>query len=471
MSIVFRPYRYQQTAIQWILDHPRCGLLLDMGLGKTVCALTAIDELIYERLEIGKVLVIAPLRVAASVWAQEAAKWEHTRGLTISRVLGSAAQRQKALDLAADVYVVNRENVCWLLQHQDFDFDMVVLDELSSFKSPSARRFRALRRVIKRARRVVGLTGTPAPNGLMDLWAEMYLIDNGARLGTTVTRYRDTYFRPGWSNGYVVYSYTPLAGADLQIRRKIADICVSMKKDDYLDMPDQVFQTVDVELPARAMTLYKELERDFLLNVDGAEISALNAGAVNIKLQQLANGQIYKDDGGFAVLHDAKLDALEQLIEEANGSPVLVFTSFRSDVERIRSRLGAAVHGLDTENDIDNWNSGLYPIVAAHPASIGHGLNLQRGGHIIVWYGLTWNLELYQQANDRLYRQGQKDTVSVYHLVARGTVDEACWQALERKEAGQAALMGYLDARRRDLVEEGIRHDRRPSTANGSEQS
>lgn len=454
MSIEFRPYQYQRTAIDWILDHPRCGLLLDMGLGKTVCTLSAIDELIYERLEIRKVLVIAPLRVASSVWAQEAAKWEQTRGLTVSRVLGSAVQRRKALRQPADIYVVNRENVCWLMKAQDFDFDMVVIDELSSFKSPSARRFRALRRVIRNARRVVGLTGTPAPNGLMDLWAEMYLIDNGERLGRTITGYRNAYFRPGWGNGYVVYSYTPLVGSEAVIKAKIADVCISMKKEDYLDMPDRVFQDVEVELPAPAMAQYAAMERDFLLQIGDDEITALNAGAVNVKLQQMANGQIYKEDGGFVELHDAKLEALEQLVEEANNSPVLVFTAFRADVERIRSRLGKAVHGLDTEKDIAAWNAGKYPVAVAHPASIGHGLNLQQGGHIIVWYGLTWALELYQQANDRLYRQGQKDTVSVYHLVAKGTVDEACLAALTKKADTQSALMDYLKARREKLKEE-----------------
>ena len=454
MSIEFRPYEYQRTAINWILDHPRCGLLLDMGLGKTICTLSAIDELIYERLEIRKVLVIAPLRVAASVWAQEAAKWGQTRGLTVSRVLGSAIQRRKALRQPADIYVVNRENVCWLMKVQDFDFDMVVIDELSSFKSPSARRFRALRRVIKNARRVVGLTGTPAPNGLMDLWAEMYLIDNGERLGRTITGYRDAYFRPGWGNGYVVYSYTPLAGSEAAIKAKIADVCISMKKEDYLDMPDRVFQDVEVGLPPAAMAQYAAMERDFLLQIGDDEITALNAGAVNVKLQQMANGQIYKEGGGFVGLHDAKLEALEQLVEEANGSPVLVFTAFRADVERIRSRLGKAVHGLDTEKDIAAWNAGKYPVAVAHPASIGHGLNLQQGGHIIIWYGLTWSLELYQQANDRLYRQGQTATVSVYHLVAKGTVDEACLAALAAKDAGQNALMDYLKARREELKEE-----------------
>lgn len=454
LSTVFRPYQYQQTAIDWVLDHPRCALLLDMGLGKTVCTLSAIDELIYERLEVRKVLVIAPLRVAASVWAQEAEKWDRTRGLTVSRVLGTAVQRRKALRRPADIYVINRENVCWLMKVQDFDFDMVVIDELSSFKSPSARRFRALRRVIKNARRVVGLTGTPAPNGLMDLWAEMFLIDNGERLGRTLTGFRAMYFRPGWSNGPVVYSYTPLEGSEEAIKAKIADVCISMKKEDYLDMPDRVFQNVEVELSREAKAQYAALERDFLLEIDGDEITALNAGAVNIKLQQVANGQIYKEDGKYVTLHDAKLDALEQLIEEANGSPVLVFTAFRSDVERIRSRLGKVVHELRTERDIAAWNAGGYPVVVAHPASVGHGLNLQQGGHIIIWYGLTWSLELYQQANDRLYRQGQKDTVSVYHLVANGTVDEACLAALEKKDAGQNALMDYLKARREELKED-----------------
>lgn len=450
----FKPYEYQQKATQWILDHKRCALFLDMGLGKTVCTLTAVDRLI-DGLEVGKVLVIAPLRVASSVWAQETAKWAHLHALTVSVVVGTEGQRERALAADADMYVINRENVCWLLKNHPFDFDMVILDELSSFKSPSAQRFKALRKVIKNARRVVGLTGTPAPNGLMDLWAEMFLIDNGQRLGRSITSYRNTYFVPGWGNGFVVYKYNLREGAAEVIQERIRDICISMKKEDYLDMPDRVFQQVPVELPASARRQYSDMEKHFLLSVGDEEITALNAAAVTGKLQQMANGQVYKSDGDFIPLHDEKLNALEELIEQANGQPVLVFTAFRADLERIKKRFGKLVHSLNTAADIDAWNRGEYPIVAAHPASIGHGLNLQHGGHIIVWYGLTWALELYQQANDRLFRQGQTDTVSVFHIVASGTVDEACLEALQRKDDMQSALLSYFRERKKEIHENG----------------
>lgn len=451
--MIFRPYEYQRQAIEWILDHPRCGLFLDMGLGKTVCTLTAIEALMYDSLEIRKTLVIAPLRVARSVWAEECRKWGHLNHLQVSKVLGSPEERRQALKRRADIYVINRENVCWLTKNFKWEFDLCVIDELSSFKSPSARRFRSLRRVIGQCKRVIGLTGTPAPNGMMDLWAEIFLLDNGQRLGRTLTGYRANYFHPAWMSGFVVYKYAINAGCADVIRSKISDICISMNKRDYLDMPERVYQTVRVELPPEAMRLYREMERDCLITLGENVVTAINAAAANTKLQQMAGGAVYAEDGSAKAIHDAKLEALAQLIEEANGQPVLVFVAYRHDRDRIRKYLGSAVHELNTEDDIAAWNRGEFPVVVAHPASIGHGLNLQQGGHIIVWYGLTWALELYQQANDRLYRQGQKNTVSVYHLAAKGTVDEACLAALAAKDAGQNALMDYLKVRREELKE------------------
>ena len=450
----FTPHEYQKTAIAWILSKEKCGLFLDMGLGKTVCALTAIDELIYDAVEIRKVLVIAPLRVARSVWAEECEKWAHLNHLRVAKVLGTATERWAALHLPADIYVINRENVPWLIKNAEWDFDLCVIDELSSFKNPSAQRFRALRKVISRCKRVIGLTGTPAPNGLIDLWSQIYLLDRGERLGRTVSMYRSAYFHPAFGNGHIVYRYDLNEGADAKIREKVSDICISMSKTEYLDMPELLYQTVPVALPPAAARAYKEMERDALLSLDTTDIFAVNAAAVNTKLMQIAGGAVYDDEGNAQVIHEAKLDALEDLIEQANGQPVLVFASYRHEAERIRKRFPDRVRVLDSAEDIAAWNSGEYEIVVAHPASIGHGLNLQDGGHIIIWYSLTWSLELYQQAVDRLYRQGQTETVVVYHLVAKGTVDEAALEALSQKASGQQALMDYLSARRRALKEE-----------------
>ena len=428
---------YQKTAKTWILDHPKCALFLDMGLGKTAVTLSAIEELKYDYLEASKVLVIAPLRVARTVWAQEVEKWGFD--LTVSIAVGTTKQRTEALRRTADMYVINREQIPWLVKHFDFDFDMVVLDELSSFKSPKAQRFRALRRVIGHVPRVVGLTGTPVPNGYGDLWAEIYLLDKGERLGKTVTKYREQHFR---QTGYMGYQYKLREGEAEKINVAIADICLSMRKEGYLSMPDCVYLYHEVEPDKKARQLYKQLEADYLAELDGDVITALSAGAINTKLMQLANGAVYLEDGSVKEVHSSKLDMLGELIEAANGQPVLVFTSFRHDVTRIRERFSARV--LDSDKDIADWNSGEIPIAVAHPASIGHGLNLQDGGHIVIWFGLTWSLELYQQANNRLYRQGQKDTVIIHHIVMKDSVDGACAKALKRKDAGQASLMEYL---------------------------
>lgn len=449
--VEFKPYEYQKKSTQWILDKPRCGLFLDMSLGKTVCTLTAIRDLMYDRLEISKVLVIAPKRVAVDTWPKEIKKWEHLKDLRISVAVGDAKTRKSALKKDADIYVINRENVTWLLDNYEFDFDMVVIDELSSFKSTNAQRFRALKKVIGRADRVVGLTGTPAPNGLIDLWPQMYLIDRGERLGRTVTKYRNEYFRPGRGNGHIVYEYVLRRGAEDEIYEKIGDICLSMKKEDYLELPDKIFQDVEVELPKEASKYYLEMEKKEILKLSEDEvILAVNAAAASNKLQQIANGSVYDDERRVVNIHEAKIDALEDLVEQANGKPILVFYSFKHDEESIRKRI-PTVRKIETSGDIDEWNNGRIPVAVAHPASIGHGLNLQFGGHIIVWFGLTWSLEMYLQANDRLHRQGQKNPVTIYRLCAKDTVDERILTALDKKEKGQDALMQYLKAKAKEL--------------------
>lgn len=441
----FAPYPYQTRAVQWILDRPACGLFLGMGMGKTVVTLTAIDELLFNRQEARRVLVIAPLRVAQDTWAKEAAKWDHLSHLRVSRVLGSARARLAALDAEADLYVINRENVPWLVEQcRPWPFDMVVIDELSSFKSAQAKRFRALRSVLGRIRRIVGLTGTPAPNGLIDLWPQVYLLDRGERLGRTIGAYRSRYFRPDRTDGHIVYSYRPLPSAQEAIQARLADLCLSLRKEDYLSLPGQLYETIEVAPPPALLKRYRRFEREQVLQVAGedGEIVALSAAALSNKLLQFANGAIYDTEKGVHELHSLKLDALEELIEAANGEPVLVFYAFRHDRDRIMARL--ACRELKTGEDIDDWNRGEIPVALAHPASVGHGLNLQQGGHIIIWFGLTWSLELYQQANERLNRPGQTHVCRIYHLVLKGTHDERVLAALKRKDTSQRALIDAL---------------------------
>ena len=448
----FTPYPYQTRAVQWILDRPACGLFLGMGMGKTVVTLTALDELLFNRQETRRVLVIAPLRVAQDTWAKEAAKWDHLRHLRVSRVLGSARARLAALDAEADLYVINRENVPWLVEQcRPWPFDMVVIDELSSFKSVQAKRFRALRSVLGRIRRIVGLTGTPAPNGLIDLWPQVYLLDRGERLGRTIGAYRSRYFRPDRTDGHIVYSYRPLPGAQEAIQTRLADLCLSLRKEDYLSLPGQLYETALVAPPPALLKRYRQFEREQVLQVAGedGEIVALSAAALSNKLLQFANGAIYDMEKGVHELHGLKLDALEELIEAANGEPVLVFYAFRHDRDRIMARF--ACRELKTGEDIDAWNRGEIPVALAHPASVGHGLNLQQGGHIIIWFGLTWSLELYQQANERLNRPGQTHVCRIYHLVLKGTHDERVLAALKRKDTSQRAL---IDALRQIVKEE-----------------
>lgn len=441
----FVPYPYQEAAIRWVLDRPASGLFLGMGMGKTVVTLTAINELLFDRLEAARVLVIAPLRVARDTWAREAAKWDHLRRLRVSVVLGDARERLAALERPAEVYVINRENVPWLCETLfDWPFDMVVIDELSSFKSVQAKRFKALRKVRGRIRRIVGLTGTPAPNGLIDLWPQIYLLDRGERLGKTVGAYRARYFTPDRANGHIVYSYRLLPGADEAIQARIADVCMSLRKEDYLSLPGQLYETVEITPPPALLKQYRQFERDRIMEaMDGdGEIVALNAAALTGKLLQFANGAIYDDNGNSHLIHNLKLDALEDLIEAANGEPVLVFYAFKHDRDRIMRRVPC--RELATSEDIDAWNRKEIPVALAHPASVGHGLNLQEGGHIIIWFGLTWSLELYQQANERLNRPGQTHVCRIYHLVLKGTHDERVLAALERKDTSQRALIDAL---------------------------
>ena len=448
----FEPHDYQAHCIEQIVDQDHVGLFLAMGLGKTVITLTAVEQLIYDRFEISRCLVIAPKRVAETTWDDEAQKWDHLRHLRISKILGTAQERRDGAAAEADIYLINRENVVWLVREYEkkWKWDMIVIDELSSFKSNQAKRFRALRRVRPLADRIVGLTGTPSPNGLMDLWADIYLLDGGKRLGPTITGYRDKYFNPGRRNGYTVFSWEPKKGAAQKIEHLLSDLCISMKAEDYLDMPDVIVNDIPVRLSEKEEEQYQQFERDQIMELDGQELTAFDAAAVWGKLLQLANGAAYDADHMVVDFHDRKLEALEEIVDTAT-SPVLVFYNFRHDLERIQGRIGGRV--LQDPEDIRSWNRGEIPVLLAQPASMGHGLNLQAGGHIIVWYGLNPSLELYQQANARLNRQGQEETVIIHRLVTRGTVDEDVIKKLETKERGQDSLIEALKARIRSCRE------------------
>jgi len=446
----FNPYPHQRAGIDWILERPAAGLLWGMGTGKTVTTLTAINRLLYDYMEDGPVLVIAPKRVAEDTWSKEAAKWEHLQHLKVVKIMGTAKQRIDALrsvyeDPFADVYIINRENVVWLIDHLGgrWPFPIVVLDELSSFKSAQAKRWKALRRVRGRIRRIIGLTGTPRPNGLEDLWPEIYLLDQGARLERTLGTFRAKYLTPEKMNGNIVYSYKARPGAEEQIYDKLADLCMSIRKEDVLQLPGQIYEDIELTPSPALLKKYKQFEREAVLEVlDGEEIMAGSAAALTNKLLQFANGAIYDQDGQAHELHTVKLDALEELVEEAGGDPVLVLYAYKHDADRIRQRI--TCRSLDTSEDIDDWNAGRIPVALAHPASIGHGLNLQEGGHITIWYGLTWSLELYQQANERLNRPGQTQVCRVYHLILKGTHDERVLVSLKNKDKGQAAAIEAL---------------------------
>jgi SNF2 family DNA or RNA helicase len=439
------PHEYQKYAENFIIEHPSCGLMLDMGLGKTAITLTAIDELMFDYFDIARVLVIAPLRVAQDTWSKECQKWDHLKEIKISKVLGSEKERKQALFRKADIYIINRENVEWLTRSYKWDFDMVIIDELSSFKSHSAKRFKALRKVRPQAKRVVGLTGTPAPNSLIDLWSQINLLDMGVRLGRFIGNYRNDYFKPDKRNRDVIFSYKLREGSENTIYNKISDICVSMKACDYLHMPERIENMIEVSMEQKEELLYKKLEREMLLPFEDGDIDAVNAAALSNKLLQMANGAVYDEFRGVRRIHNKKLDVLEDLIEAANGKPVLVFYAYIHDKDRISERFETME--LKNSDDITRWNNGEIKIAIAHPASAGHGLNLQAGGSTVIWFGMTWSLELYQQANARLWRQGQQDTVVIHHIICKGTMDEQVMAALAKKEIGQTALINAVRAR------------------------
>ena len=450
----YEPHDYQQYAISYIEAHPVAAVLLDMGLGKTSITLTALNDLLFDRFEIRRVLVVAPIRVASFSWPAEIEKWDHLGGLRYSVAIGTAAERLAALKRKADIYLINRENVQWLISESGipFDFDMVVIDELSSFKNHQTKRFKALMKVRPKVKRIVGLTGTPSSNGLMDLWAEFRLLDMGERLGRFIGQYRTSYFRPDKQNGQVVFSYKPLPGAEKQIYGKISDITISMKSTDHLQMPELVNSRYTVYLSEKEDSHYADLKKDLVLQLSDGDITAANAASLSGKLSQMANGAIYTDAGETVAIHGRKLDALEDIIEAANGKPVLVAYWFRHDLERITERLQKLkipYARLDTDGSIRKWNAGEIPVALIHPASAGHGLNLQDGGNTLVWFGLTWSLELYQQTVARLWRQGQQsETVVVQHIITKGTIDERIMKALSEKDTTQAAL---IDAVKADL--------------------
>ena len=447
----YEPHNYQKIAYDWLIENPKAGLFLDMGLGKTVTTLTAINELMYNRFEVSKVLVIAPLRVAEVTWSGEAQKWDHLRHLRISKILGTPTQRRRALAADADIYIVNRENVVWLTNELScignaWDFDMVVIDELSSFKSSKAQRFRALRKYIPLSERVVGLTGTPAPNGLIDLWSQIYLLDGGARLGKTVGGYRTKYFLPDKRNRTTIFSYKPKDTAENAIYDAISDICISMSADDWLEMPERIDNVITVTLSDAELKLYEEFEKEQYLEFLQGTVTASTAAVLTNKLLQFSNGAMYLDEGSYKVTNDKKIEALAEIVDTSQGKPILCFYSYRHDKERILKKIKTA-RALESAEDIEAWNRGEVPLLLAHPAGAGHGLNLQSGGSIIVWFGLTWSLELYQQANARLYRQGQQNTVIVHHIITKGTVDARVLSSLQGKRDVQDELLDSLKAK------------------------
>ena len=443
----YNPHDYQRYAAEFIIAHPVAALLLDMGLGKTSITLTAINNLLFDSFEAHKVLVVAPLRVARDTWSAEIEKWEHLKNLRYSVVVGTAQERLKTLRTPADIYIINRENIQWLVEESGlpFDFDMAVIDELSSFKNHLSKRFKALMKVRPKLKRIVGLTGTPAGNGLMDLFAEFKLLDMGERLGRLIGQYRNTYFQPDKRNGMVIYSYKPLPNAEQQIYDKISDITISMKATDHLKMPELISSEYMVQLSEKEKEKYERMKKELVLSEDNEEVTVANAASLSNKLSQMANGAVYSDNESIIEIHNRKLDALEDIIESMNGKPLLVAYWFKHDLERIRKWF--EIREIKSSEDISDWNSGKIPVALIHPASAGHGLNLQNGGSTLVWFGLTWSLELYQQTNARLWRQGQTaDTVVIQHIIAKGTIDEQIMKALKTKDTTQAALITAVKA-------------------------
>ena len=443
----FTPHDYQAYAINYIETHPVAAVLLDMGLGKTVISLTAIADLLFDSFEAHRILVVAPLRVARDTWPAEIRKWQHLKLLTFAVCVGTPKERKAALMAGADITIINRENLQWLIESSGFpfDYDMVVIDELSSFKNHTSKRFKTLLKVRPSIKRIIGLTGTPSSNGLMDLWAEFKLLDFGERLGRFITHYRNSYFIPDKRNGEIIYSYKPMPYAEDAIYQRISDITISMKSTDHLQMPELITSQYEVQLSEEEEKRYEELKADFILELPEGEITAANAASLTGKLSQLANGAIYDDDGNIIEFHDRKLDALEDLIEAANGKPLLVAYWFKHDLQRIKKRFN--VREIKSSKDITDWNNGDIPVAVIHPASAGHGLNLQAGGSTLIWFGLTWSLELYQQTNARLWRQGQTSgTVVIEHIITKGTIDERILKALSLKEVTQNALIDAVKA-------------------------
>ena len=440
-------HNYQNYAKNFILAYKVSALFLDCGLGKTITTLTAINELMYDSFEISKVLIIAPLRVAQSTWKDEIEKWDHLNLLRYSIAVGDEKERLKALKQKSDIYIINRENVDWLVTKSgiDFNFDMLIIDELSSFKSHTSKRFKSLLKIRPYFERVVGLTGTPSSNGLMDLWAEFRVLDLGERLGRYITHYRNEYFLPDKRNGAVIFSYKPQINAEERIYRRLADMTISMKSTEYLKMPELILNDLEINLDEEDQIKYKKFKKEMVMTIQEKEIDAINAASLSNKLIQLANGSIYDEDKKFYEVHNKKLDKLEEIIESANGKPVLVAYWFKADKERIEKRF--KVREIKTADDIKQWNKGMINLALIHPASAGHGLNIQSGGSTLVWFSLTWSLELYQQTNARLYRQGQKDTVVIHHLITKNTIDEDIMKSLKRKDKTQEALMRAVKAR------------------------
>ena len=440
-------HNYQNYAKNFILAHKVSALFLDCGLGKTITTLTAINELMYDSFEISKVLIIAPLRVAQSTWKEEIEKWDHLNLLRYSIAVGDEKERLKALKQNSDIYIINRENVDWLVTKSgiDFNFSMLIIDELSSFKSHTSKRFKSLLKIRPYFERVVGLTGTPSSNGLMDLWAEFRVLDLGERLGRYITHYRNEFFLPDKRNGAIIFSYKPQPNAEERIYRRLADMTISMKSTEYLKMPELILNELEINLDEEDQIKYKKFKKEMVMTIQEKEIDAINAASLSNKLIQLANGSIYDEDKKFYEVHNKKLDKLEEIIESANGKPVLVAYWFKADKERIEKRF--KVREIKTADDIKQWNKGMIDLALIHPASAGHGLNLQSGGSTLVWFSLTWSLELYQQTNARLYRQGQKDTVVIHHLITKNTIDEDIMKSLKRKDKTQEALMRAVKAR------------------------
>ena len=450
------PHAYQAFCINYIKTHPVSALFLDMGLGKTVITLTAIRDLMLDELLVTKTLVIAPLRVARDTWPAETCKWDHLNDLDISVIVGDLRVRESAVSKSALIYIINRENIKWLVEYYErngirWDFDCVVIDELSSFKNYHSQRFKWLRKMRPFVKRWIGLTGTPSSNGLMDLWAEIGILDGGQRLGRFIGRYRDAYFKPSSMNPNtgVVYSYAPREGAEQQIYDRISDITISMKALDYLEMPECVYVNHEVQMSDQEKKLYDQLKSDLIIPLEDGDIDAANAAALSNKLLQLSNGAVYDENGIVRVVHKRKLEMLEDMIEAANGQPVLIAYWFKHDHQRIMEHLtacGYSPRDIRESEDIKDWNTGKMAVALIHPASAGHGLNIQEGGHILIWFGLTWSLELYQQTNARLWRQGQRDTVTIHHIVCENTVDEDVLNALSSKNVTQEKLIAAVKA-------------------------